>query len=560
MKSKLSLLGLLFITLVISFPLLAAPQVTASVSSNKVVKGDLFILTVSINDSDQDYRLDTRPLEPFFTVYRPSQSKRSEYINGDFSQQTTWKIRLEAKKLGKITIPALEIGPFKTEAIDINVIDTAQANENDDHQQNNVYLENSIDKRESYIGQSFIYTTKLYISENPNELNLLDPKFEGAEVSVLGKDINSQQVLNGLRYQIITRQYKITPTQAGKFEIDSPLLTGSLRKVVSVSDRQNRIISDPINVRGERLAINIKAIPEGYQGEWLISDDLRLLEDNDLSAKSYKVGEPITRSITLQIAAIDKDKLPNIDLNYPKSLRVYPDQDQLEEGQASGLNYGIRTIRHAIIADQEGTLTLPEIKLNWFNSRTNKAETAILPAQELTILPADKSQAPLADTMQTKTQQGPPIVVIDNSHLIYWQVAVVILLVIILLMTFYHITYRRTQKNNQLQVKQSIVPLNHHYLTLQTALKKNNSVASYSTLLNYAQYHYPSLKSLNELPDKTKLTDEQKQHLRSELQWLQLCCSDQSQHWQSTKLSELIKIHESMQATKKPDNLLQINP
>lgn len=559
MKSKFSFWGLLLIALLTSSPLLAATQVSATISDNQVVKGDLFILTVTINDSDDDYQLDTRPLEEFFTVYRPSQSKRSEYINGNFSQQTTWQVRLQAKELGKAIIPSLKIGNLMTEAIEINVVEIPPQDKEKD-QQRGVFIENSIDKEEVYIGQSFIFTTKLYFSKDSNELALADPKFEGADISVFGKDRNKQTVRNGIRYNVITRQYKITANQAGQFEIDSPLLTGTLRKIVSVSDWQNRVIAEPINVRGERLTINVKAIPENYKGEWLVSDDLRLLEDNDLSAQSYKVGEPITRSITLQIASIDKDKLPNIQLNYPQSLRVYPDQDQLSEGQAEGVTYGVRTIRHAIIADQEGTLTLPEIRLNWFNSRTNQAETAILPAQELTILPADNKQVTPLETVQPNIQQSQPTIIVDNSQLIYWQISVLVLVLIIILMVLYHLSFRRAQKAPQTTSALKVPSLNHHYLTLVNTFKQNSATACYSALLSYAQDQYPTIKSLNEFADRTKLNDEQKQHLKSELQWLQLCCSDHSQPWQGNKLAELIKTHESQQEEISPENPMQINP
>ncbi|GLS89727.1 hypothetical protein GCM10007916_07940 [Psychromonas marina] len=558
MKSKFSLLGLLLITLLTSFPLFAAPQVSATVSDNQVVKGDLFILTISVNDSDDDYQLDTRPLEQSFTVYRPSQSKRSEYINGDFSQQTTWQVRLQARELGKLTIPSLKIGDLSTQAIDINVVEAAQMPLSAE-QQRIVFMENSIDKQDVYIGQSFILTTKLYISKNSNQLDLAAPQLEGAEVSVFGEDNNNQTVRNGIRYNTITRQYKIIPTTAGTFDIDSPLLTGTLRKVVAVSEWQNKVIADPINVRGERLSINVKAKPEDYQGEWLVSDDLRLLEDNDLSAQSYKVGEPITRSITLQIASIDKDKLPNIKLNYPKSLRVYPDQDQLDEGQANGLTYAVRTIRHAIIADTEGDLILPEITLNWFNSQTNQQETATLPAQTLTILPADK-QAAITPIQQSSNQQAQPTIIVDDSALIYWQLAVAVLLFIMLLMVLYHLSFRRLQANNQKQQTLKVAPLNHHYLTLQNSFNKNSATATYSALLSFAQQQFPMIKSVSEFADKTALDQDNKQQLKDEIQWLQVCCSDPSQHWDAQKLAMLIQKHETTKTNKTTQDPMNLNP
>ncbi|MCP4321171.1 MAG: protein BatD [Alteromonadales bacterium] len=558
MNSKLSFITLFFLALLSSAPAFASLKLSATVSDNNVVLGDMFILTVTINDNDDDYQLDTRPLEQAFTVYRPSQSQSSEYVNGNFSQKTQWQVRLQAKKTGTLTIPAFKIAGLQTDPIKIKVVQPSQQqNENNEQL---VFIENSIDKEQVYLGQSFIYTTKLYISKNSNQLDLEAPSFAGVDTTVYGQDKNGQTVRNGIRYNTITRQYKMSATKAGKFEIDSPLLSGTLRKVVAVSEWQNRVVADPINVRGKRLTINVKAIPENYQGDWIVSDDLRLIEDNDLTAQSYKVGEPITRSITLQIASIDKDKLPNIKLNYPKSLRVYPDQDQLEEGQANGLNYGVRIIRHAIIADSEGTLTLPEIKLNWFNSQTNQQETAILAQQTLTILPADKQQVNTTPIVQPIVKQAEPTIIIDNSALIYWQIAVAVLMVIILFMIFYHLSYRRLITNNKPQKSINVAPLNQHYITLQHSLTKNSASSCYSALLNYAQQRYPSLKSLAKFAEKSALTTEQKQQLNDEIQHLQQCCSDPSLQWQANKLAELIKRIESMDNSKIEKDPMNLNP
>ena len=560
MKSTFSFLGLFLVALLTAMPSYAEVQVTATVSNNNVAVGDRFILTININDNDDDYQLDTSELETSFNTSRPSRSQSNQYINGTFTQQTQWQVSLQAKKVGTLTIPALKIGKYKTDPITITVTEVSQQAKSDSDDDKTVFIENSIDKNSVYLGQSFIFTTKLYISKNSNQLDLDAPYFEGAEVSVLGQDKNNQTVINGIRYNTITRQYLINATQSGTFEIDSPLLSGTLRKVVAVSEWQNRVIADPINARGERLTINVKAIPEDYQGDWIVSDDLRLIEDNDLSAQSYKVGEPITRSITLQIASVGKDKLPNIKLNYPKTLRVYPDQDQLEEGQANGVNYGVRTIRHAIIADKEGKLTLPEIKLNWFNSRTEQQETAILPEQSLTILPADKLQTNLPPSTQPEIKQTEPTVIIDNSSLIYWQVTVAILIVIILLMVFYHLSYRRLMANNKQQKTITIAPLNQHYITLQNSLKKGSASACYSALLAYAQNQYPTLKSLSQLADKSTLNEELKQQLSDEIQHLQQCCSDPSQQWQAERLAELIKTEQSTRDSQVETDPMNLNP
>lgn len=560
MKSTFSFLGLFLATLLITMPSFAALQVTATVSDNNVVLGDRFMLTVNINDNDDDYQLDTSELEKSFHTSRPSRSQSNEYINGKFSQKTQWQLSLQAKEIGLFTIPAFKIGDHNTQPIAIKVTLATKQSQNDSADDRTVFIENSINKQSVYLGQSFIFTTKLYISKNSNQLELDAPYFAGAEISVLGQDKNKQTVINGIRYNTITRQYKINATQAGQFEINSPLLSGTLRKVVAISDWQNSVVAESINARGKRLKITVKAIPNDYQGVWIVSEDLHLIENNDLTAQSYKVGEPITRSITLQIASVSKDKLPNITLNYPKSLRMYPDQDQLQEGQANGINYGVRIIRHAIIAEKEGLLILPEIRLNWFNSRTNQQQTAILAEQSLTILAADQQPLAMSPKQQPEVTQSQTTIIVDNSSLIYWKVAVAVLVITNLLMLFYLLSLRRLQKNNQQQQTTTIPPLDHHYLTLQSCFNTNNATACYKALLSYAQHQYPTLKSLGELADKSALEKQTKQQLKDEIQWLQICCSDHSQHWDANKLSALIKKHEAIKVAHTNQDPMNLNP
>ncbi|MCG6200964.1 BatD family protein [Psychromonas antarctica] len=550
----------LFISLFLISNAWATSEIQASVSDNQVSLGDQFILTIDLNDSDSDFQLDTRPLEQDFTVYRPSQNRSSKYINGEFSQHTQWQITLQPKSIGELTIPPLKLGTLITKAITISVKNASdKATKTPDNQ---VFMENRLDKSSAYLGQQLILTTQLFISQEANELALLAPELAGADIKVYGQDKKGQTIRNGIRYQTITRQFEINAKQAGQFTISSPLLRGSLREVVSVSDWHNRIIAKPINIRGDSLDVEIKAKPATYQGEWLISEDVRLFEEPALNQQTYHVGEPITRNITLQVASVDSDKLPTIKFNYPKSLRFYPDQDQVKEGQANGLTYGVRSLRHAIIANQAGDLTLPEIKLPWWNSQTDKQEFAVLPAQKITILAAEKSQKdvpmPSPATPIIPEKQLPEAVVVDNPSLIYWQIAAILLLLALILLFFYHLSFRRSQVLKA--TAQVPAPLDNAYLSLQEALKKRNAQLTYQALLNFAQSEFPTLTRLTQLVQYSNLSASEKAELLYEIKRLEMACSNPSINWSADPLSLLIEKHRQQKKNQSADNIMQLNP
>ncbi len=561
MRIKLSMITALFLSLCLQHTAWAAPQIQTTVSDNSVFLGDFFQLTITIDDNDSDFQLDTSPLEKDFNVSRPSQRRSSSYINGKSSQQTQWQVTLQAKRLGELTIPALKIGKLTTDEIKISVKEPSQQASSTPGDL--VFMENSLDKNTAYIGQPLLFTSKLYIARNTDDLQLLAPVLANANVTVYGEDKSGETIRNGIRYQTITRQFQITPDKAGTLTIQSPLLTGSLRKTVQVDAWRSRAISEPINIRGDSLQVIIKAKPADYQGEWLVSEDVQLFEDPAISGQSYRAGEPITRTITLQVASINKDKLPNINFNYPQNLRFYPDQDQFTEGQAKGLHYAQRTMRHAIIADQAGQLKLPEIKLAWWNSKTDQQEFAVIPAQTLTILPAEKQPAgvPVNETTTAVTdkKQAATKIIVDNEALIIWQVVCALLLLALIMLTFYHLSYRRSQRVNN-KNKKTTPPVNQAYLNLQEALNKQQAPQAYQALLHYAQIEFPALKSLSQLPEQVNLNEQDKTQLAAAIKALETACATPSASWNSAALSTLLKKHQQQKNAATSENIMTLNP
>lgn len=557
MRIKSSIFIALFVGFFYSQLLSASPQVLTSVSNNQVSLGDIFILNIEIDDNDSDYQLDTRPLEKEFNVFRPSKSQRSEYINGNFTQKTQWQIKLQAKRTGDLSIPVLKIGQLNTQAIQISV--TPVSKQTTKTADNQLFMENSINKTSLYIGQPLIFTTLLYIAPEAGNLNLSGPELKGAGIEVYGQDENGEAIRNGIRYKTIKRQFQITTDKTGDFMINSPLLSGDIRKIVNISNRQNQVIAVPINVRGDNLQIQVKDKPADYQGEWLVSEDVRLLENTPLTEQKFYLGDPITRSITLQIASINKEKLPTLTFNYPKGLRFYPDQDEIKEGQANGLLYSQRTLRHAIIPDQTGELTLPEIKIAWWNSITDKQEYAVLPSQTLTILASNKQPASI-ETTQENMSKPAATVLIDNGQLIYWQIITALLLLGLIILLLYHLSFRRQNAALTAQKAHSIPVENQAYLNLQDALQQNNAPLTYQKLITFLHGEKYNLKSLSQLTEFILLPKEDEKQFLEEIKILEEACCSAVKPWDATQLRILIEKYLRQKTTLQRKSIMDLNP
>jgi len=584
-------LSVILILIAISSSASAATQATASVSHNQVFQGDTFILTIEVNDTGSEYQLDSSALNDDFIVSSPSRSQSTSIINGDINRKITWTLRLQANKVGDFTIPALAIGNLLTKPISIQVKEAGEAQQSTSG--DTIFIENSVDKTQVYLDQPIIFQSKIYVSENIVDGDVQAPALAAANIERISNDNQQTQVIrNGLRYKVFTYQYQITPTQAGDAKISSPLLVGSIRKNVSVNDWQNRIISQPINIRGNSIDITVKPMPANYQGDWLISEDVHLVENNNLQAASYTVGDPITRSISLRVASISVDKMPEIKLNYDRSLRYYPDQDDLKQGTLNGVLYSQRTITHAIIADKSGELVLPEIRIPWWNSKTEQQEFATLPAQTLTI------KAALANTnnddqgIANNTANNNNIVNNNAStqgdlsaasqlanndaqnklneyaaeneqltqRLLFWQISTLILLILVISLSIY-LYFVKTNK----QLKAVVTPSNNNktttpYQQLLQACKQSTPQQVYTYLLRYFQSQHADITQLQQITVFSAFADDEKQKLQNNLKQLELACSGKAHHWDAQELIKLIKAHHQVTVDSDPSQITNLNP
>jgi hypothetical protein len=156
-------LGVVLVLFTISSPAFANINATASVSTNKVLLGDVFILMVEVDDAGSEYQLDTNVLKDNFTVFIPTKNQQKSYINGEFKSKTTWQVRLQANKIGTFTIPPLKIGDIFTKAIQIEV---SQSSQQQSTTGDAIFIENTVNESKIYLGQQVVLESKIYVSEN----------------------------------------------------------------------------------------------------------------------------------------------------------------------------------------------------------------------------------------------------------------------------------------------------------------------------------------------------------------------------------------------------------
>lgn len=359
----------------------SAAQAVATVSKNIVAVNEVFQLTIAIDDNVNTSALDLTPLEDHFSYGRPSVSSGTTMINGVVTRSTEWKIALAAKEVGEFTIPSFRIGATTSDPIKITSLKSSNAN-NQNSNQPDIKVDYDIDKDQLYVGESIRYTVRIRIGEQMSQATLVAPSGDGLEVKQIGDDRQAEPVLNGRRYLVITRDYQITASKAGTILLRGAEFRGNVVKSGRGFGSTLRI---PVAKQTESLNLDIKDKPSSYKGLWIPTQDLQLEQQWQPDSQEIRVGDPLTRTITLRIKNAEQSSMPNLALQYPDKVKVYN-----EKPVYSTVNgYTVMTFKQVLLPRDKGDLSLPALSINWWNTDTSQQETSHIDGLEVTVLPGD---------------------------------------------------------------------------------------------------------------------------------------------------------------------------
>ncbi|WP_018690757.1 BatD family protein [Algicola sagamiensis] len=409
------------LVLLVSFSTFAE-KLTATVSNNQLAIGVPFDLYLTFEGKISNNSFDSSPLLKDFMVGGTSVSSQQRIINGDASFQTRWTIRLTPKKAGTVTIPSFNLHGVTSKPITLQVSKTPQTQGAKD---DSFILNAAIQDESLYPQQTTMLTVTLKLGAPFENAKLTPPTLEGAIIEAAGEDKETQQIIGGRQYRIIERQYRVTPQRSGQFEL-SPVIFQAEKLENAQGFFRSFGQRQPVVLASKTHQIEVKPIPKHYQGAWLPSEIVDLKEEWQ-PAKGFKQGEPITRTLTLTALGVRGEALPDITINYPNSLQTYPDKPERKSMMHQGRVVSQLVLSTAIIPGQGGEITIPEVKIPWFNTKRNKVEYATLPERTISVeavanaSPAQPIvQTPAPAQTQPQTPVEPVTIIKTETTLFSW--------------------------------------------------------------------------------------------------------------------------------------------
>ncbi len=372
------------------FALLTADVVNASVEASinrqQVAMGQTLTLRISLPEASTQPNLS--PLAQNFDVLGQSTSSQTSMINGKTTSSNQLIVTLMPKKIGRLVIPKIQVGSDYTQPITVTVRQR-QATDLGGHK-SNLYLVASLGQDSTYVDSPIIYTLKLYDAAGLQSGSFEPPAMKGFTLQTLGKPVRYSDEQQGKVYQVNEQRFLLTPKRSGKLTIPPMAFRG---RVASGSSQGfggflGFSSGKPVVFTSNALTLKVKAIPPGLTSDqWLPADQVTLTQRFSPEAQHYQVGVPLTRTITVTAVGALKGQLPDLHLTAPANANAYPDQPILSERYTTQYPVATRVLKIAYIPTQQGKLTFPGVSVAWWNIKTNRAQTAMLPAISFTIKP-----------------------------------------------------------------------------------------------------------------------------------------------------------------------------
>jgi len=465
-------------------------QVTQTIDRHNVKVGETLMLEVR-SDKNTSATPDLSLLPDSLELVSKSQYSQTQILNGKTSFSKSWKIQLKALTPGRVIIPPIPLGNQQGEAIEINIQKASS----------------QVDLGKQ---KEAIFVTKFDV--------------ENSIVEQLGDTTSYQTTINNQRYQVHELKYALFPQQSGEIIINPVVYTA---KVYDPNQNSRSFFYEPtrsVSVSTEAIRLNVKPIPAMASLPWRPAMQVNLTE-NWPSHVEFKVGEPITWTLTLSALGLTESQLPQIELPKLDGLQVYPDTPTKNKSITQQGILGKRIEKFAIIPSKAGELKLPEVKVTWWNTKTNRQEIATLPAKSLQVLPGEKTiqQPALSGSPTTMTATSDQTTNSNNqsnsdqsnnsqsNHL--WQLISAISLALWLITLFAYLKLKSASTINKMQISKPIGSISQQERIEQAEQQlKSPDLKIVSkgllTLVNlHTNHHYGSLGAISKNLSKTDLVE-----------------------------------------------------
>ena len=410
--------GLLLALLVLGIGTSSQAAVQAWLQRDTVTVGETVTLRIESDALQANQQPDLGPLKKDFEVLGTSTSSETQIVNGKRSDKTRWLVQLQPRHDGTLEIPPIRVGDDNTSAMAVTVREASAQTRQEMAKHVFMESESAVAGNSVYVQQQIPYTVRLYFDDTVQTGELSAPTSADAVIEQLGDEGHFKSVRNGRSYNVVERRYAIAPEKSGELHIapasfhgtaltanDPPTEAANANNPFADMLRNTPFANDPafmrnfgiglrsgntgrpVAVRGDELTLQVRPRPAQATGNWLPAQQITLQDSWQGHAPQPKVGEPVTRTITIEAKGLAASQIPTLSLAQPAGARVYPEAPRNQSRTDGTTIYGTSRQDVTYIPDAQGTVKIAPVTLAWWNTTTDMQSQASLPGLTLVVAP-----------------------------------------------------------------------------------------------------------------------------------------------------------------------------
>lgn len=489
-----------------------AVQISSKIDNQQISLGQSFTYTITADENLSNDALDIRPLFKDFII-------GNLQITHPSTTETVWIIPLQPVAAGDVIIPALQIADTQSEPRTLNVIDgNTQSPSNDTVSTASEselippphLIESQISTNTAYPNEIINYSVTLVKRADPENKPPIVPSVKELTIVPIGQPTEDKEIFADHYQETLTYQYILIPKTTGTINVPG-----------------FAIASDKTQKSGDQI-IEIKPIPASFQGkenDWLPSEGITLEERWEPQTSYAKIGQPITRIITLTGINNTPEQLPSLALPELSNVRVYSDGQKSDQQLQNGMLVSQKTFKQVFVPEKNTAFVVPSLTLNWWNTISDRAQVATLDER--------KFQASVIKETKPVTVTTPSIskhvTASRDWHFIISKILITLGFSIAMTTPVIAVIWYN-RKRIRARCK-----LNLYWQDLQHACINNNAMQTYQALLAWASCRWQmTFTNVEMLPFYSIL--------KTELDSLQSACfSEETTSWNGKKLAQALR-------------------
>jgi hypothetical protein len=363
-----------------------AQEITLTLDRSELARGETLTLTIRVYDQRQGMQLDLTPLTENFDVLGTRTSSQVRSINGNTDIWTDYIITLYPLTEGSLRIPSLTISGQLTDELEVTVTNQgARSNQETDE----LFLEIEVNKDSLYVQEQLLFSIRLFYTIN----GIRNPVFTEIDIpdtvtQLIGSPNQYEKIIDGQRYGVYEKRYVIFPQKSGSLDIPDILFRGE------VTDGSSSFVFRNLNTRRitafiEGRTIDVVERPPSAEilPTWLPVTDLVMEESFSRPLSDLKVGDTFVRTIKMTANGVDGAVLPPFSPSNIQGFNTYLDPAKIERRFVNGSIVGERIESSTLVVLEDGNLSIPAIKIDWWNVDFDRLDSTIIQETMLRIIP-----------------------------------------------------------------------------------------------------------------------------------------------------------------------------